>query len=129
MVLEEHTIGRGYVGKMVKAIQGIKDGDASEREQYLETLKKFLRLLRHHIYKEDHWMERNIDDILTTEQQEILMEKFKEVAQKEFITDSDEKYERVLRVMELHSSAKFPPLANDIEEKILSLIKNIEYNF
>jgi hemerythrin-like domain-containing protein len=54
VMLEEHRMGREYVGVMRKALDDVKAGDGGAVRTFVDGAYSYIQLIRNHIMKEDH---------------------------------------------------------------------------
>lgn len=78
VMLREHDIGRGYVGKLSEAVTEYKDGAEGASRQIVENARNFIDLLSNHIGKEDNILYPMADQLLTEDKQEELLARFEE---------------------------------------------------
>ncbi len=80
-MLLEHTVGRGAIRKMDVAVPAASEGDAAALAAYLQGAREYIDLLRAHIQKEDRILFPMADQVLTENDQENLLDAFKEAEQ------------------------------------------------
>ena len=76
MMLLEHEEGRSYVRAMFDALGKIEAGDPSAQAALFENAKRYLRLLREHIQKEDDILFRMADEVIADDEQRQLLKNF-----------------------------------------------------
>lgn len=54
VMLYEHRLGRGFVGKMAEALPGARAGDADAVASLTQAARGYVDLIRGHIFKEDN---------------------------------------------------------------------------
>jgi len=64
VMLLEHQLGRGLVGRMTAALAGLEEGDISQRDQLEAAGRDYIVLIRSHILKEDHVLFEMADGLL-----------------------------------------------------------------
>lgn len=76
VMLSEHDVGRGYVGRMADAVRRYGGGDREAAAEVAENARGYAALLAQHIDKEDHILYPMADRVLTDERQRELLEEF-----------------------------------------------------
>lgn len=79
VVLYEHDIGRGHVGKLAHGIAEYKRGNRGAVKEIVESGRNYISLLRNHIDKGDNVLYMIPDAHLTPEKQEELLDGFERV--------------------------------------------------
>lgn len=79
VMLSEHTQGRNYVASMAKYIDLYRNGDKDSLKYIHENMTGYLQLLRNHIAKENNILFRMADNVLTEEENKILLQKYTDV--------------------------------------------------
>lgn len=100
VMLSEHEEGRGYVRGMAGVIEGFERGDAVAVRSLIENARGYTGLLRQHIMKEDNVLFPMGDRVLTSEDQQQLVEEFEEIERKEMGEGVHERYHAVLDELE-----------------------------
>lgn len=100
VMLMEHEEGRGYVRAMVAAVALCEAKNEAAKETLLGNAKAYLRLLKEHIQKEDEILFKIADDVIPSDEQEILLRTFEEHESKEMGTGVHEKYLKVAQDLE-----------------------------
>jgi len=105
MMLAEHEEGRGYVRKMAATL-ALAEQDSKEATTALrETARKYLRLLREHIQKEDEVLFEMADGVLTPAEQENLLHEFAEHEAKEIGAGVHERYLQIAQELAAYSGS------------------------
>ena len=76
VMLAEHEMGRGLVGKMETAVVAFEHGNVAVLNDFLTAARSYIPLLREHIEKEDHCLFAMANENLSPEQQEKLLRAF-----------------------------------------------------
>ncbi len=53
-MLDDHRMGREFVGRMAASLEGARAGDTSAERQLVDAGRSYIDLMRAHILKEDH---------------------------------------------------------------------------
>lgn len=72
VMLEEHTLGRGYTAEMIAAVAAMRAGDAAGPEQFATAAAGWSALLRDHIEKENEVLFHMADDVIPPDAMEEL---------------------------------------------------------
>jgi hemerythrin-like domain-containing protein len=100
MMLIEHEEGRAYVRAMFDALGKIEAGDPSAQAALCDNAKKYLRLLREHIQKEDEILYRMADEVFSPDEQKKLLAAFAQHEAEEMGAGVHEKYLTIARDLE-----------------------------
>ena len=100
MMLLEHEEGRSYVRAMFDALNKIEAGDPSAQADLRENAKRYLRLLREHIQKEDDILFRIADEVIAADEQKQLLQKFETHEAEEMGTAVHQKYLAIAQELE-----------------------------
>jgi hemerythrin-like domain-containing protein len=92
MMLVEHEEGRRLALEMRQAVERVQAGDARKREVLVERAMDYIKLLRQHIYKEDHVLFPLADKIISVTQQEQILQAFEQFELDETGENLHEKY-------------------------------------
>jgi len=76
VMLHDHTEGRNYVKGMSVAIENYKNGDLKAIDSIYSNMNGYGELLRAHIGKENNILFRMADNILSTDEQQALVDEF-----------------------------------------------------
>ena len=79
VMLREHEQGRAHVRGMDENIEAAAVGDAPALERFIDHAEGYVRVLREHIYKEDHILFQLADRTLSEADQQALSAAFEEV--------------------------------------------------
>ena len=77
VMIAEHEHSRDLSQRLRQATERFQGGDESARNQVVQTAMGYVRLLRQHIYKEDHVLYPMADQVLPDDKQQQMMEAFK----------------------------------------------------
>jgi hemerythrin-like domain-containing protein len=92
VMLAEHEEGRRLAMEIRQAVERLQGGDNRKRDVVVEKASDFIKLLRQHIYKEDHVLFPMADKLIPASQQEELLLAFEPFANDESGEDLHEKY-------------------------------------
>jgi hemerythrin-like domain-containing protein len=79
VMLSEHETGRNYVRGMIENIEKYNKGDADSLSKIKENMLGYVNLLRNHIDKEDNILFRMADNVLKSNEQQLLLSQFDKV--------------------------------------------------
>src|SRR5262245_29866916 len=102
MMLMEHKEGRSYVRSMRGAISLVETKNEVAKEILVDKTKKYVRLLKDHIQKEDEVLFRIADYVIPAGEQKALLRSFKEHEAKEIGEGVHEKYLKLVEELEEH---------------------------
>lgn len=91
-MLKEHNEGRGYVKAMAKAFAKYKKGDLSAGAGVVENAKKYIKLLRQHIEKEDNIVFNIADHYIPAKRQDKLVKDFERLEVEKIGLGTHEKF-------------------------------------
>ena len=94
IMLSEHMAGREAVAAIAASLPRAND-DAGARNDVLENLRSYARLLRLHIQKEDSVLFPLAEETLNDREQEMMAEEFARVEELETGTGVHERYHRI----------------------------------
>ena len=100
MMLMEHEEGRTYVRAMLAAIPLVERKNQAAKEILVDKAKAYLRLLREHIQKEDEVLFRTADEVISADEQKVLLRAFEEHESKEMGEGVHEKYLKLVEQLE-----------------------------
>ncbi len=100
MMLLEHEEGRSYVRAMFDALGKIEAGDPSAPPALFENAKRYTRLLREHIQKEDEILFRMADEVIPADEQKQLLKTFETHEAEEMGAGVHEKYLTIAQELE-----------------------------
>ena len=100
MMLIEHEEGRSYVRAMFDALERVEAGDQSAQAPLFENAKRYLRLLREHIQKEDDILFRMADEVIPEDEQKQLLKSFEAHEAEEMGAGVHEKYLTIAQDLE-----------------------------
>ena len=92
VMLSEHETGRACVRAMMAAIPDGARGDTAAVQQFSESGRQYVALLRQHIQKEDHCLFGMANQALSEADQAALLEKFEKVEAEEMGVGTHEKF-------------------------------------
>ena len=78
VMLSEHEMGREFVAKMEQAVTVYEQGHVEGLKDFVKAARSYVPLLREHIQKEDHCLFAMTNQSLSLEEQERLLEAFRE---------------------------------------------------
>lgn len=76
VMLKEHKVGRGFVGRMAEAVLRIKEGDENVFREFVEAARSYIALLTQHIEKEDKILFPMAEHYIPRERRAELLESF-----------------------------------------------------
>lgn len=79
VMLQEHEVGRGYVGSMADAIAAYRRDDSGSAARFVENARRYGALLSQHIDKENTILYPIADKHLSPEEQQKLLREFARV--------------------------------------------------
>jgi hemerythrin-like domain-containing protein len=100
MMLMEHEEGRSYVRAMLGTIPLVERKNQAAKEILVDKAKAYLQLLREHIQKEDDVLFRIADEVISVDEQKVLLRSFEEHEAKEMGEGVHEKYLRIVEELE-----------------------------
>lgn len=92
MMLAEHEQGRAFTRGMRAAAERLAGGDASAREEVVSNALGYVELLRAHIGKEDHVLFPTAAEMIPSDQQAVLVDRFETIEHEETGEGVHEKY-------------------------------------
>jgi hemerythrin-like domain-containing protein len=95
VMLNEHEMGRRYIGAVAAALPGAHTGNASAIHTIEVNLSGYIELLRSHIYKENNILFPMADRLLSPQDQVILEQEFARVETEEIGEGVHEKYHQL----------------------------------
>lgn len=95
MMLIEHEEGRSYVRAMAEAVGQIEAGKQGKEEALFENARSYLRLLHEHIQKEDDVLFVMANDVIPTDKQPELLNRFENYEAEEMGKGTHEKYLKI----------------------------------
>src|SRR5215475_2423819 len=102
MMLMEHEEGRSYVRSMRAAISLVETKNQVAKEILIDKAKKYVRLMKDHIQKEDEVLFRIAADVISADEQKALLRSFEEHEAKEIGEGVHEKYLKLVEELEEH---------------------------
>jgi hemerythrin-like domain-containing protein len=100
MMLMEHEEGRTYVRAMLAAIPLVERKNQAAKEIFVDKAKAYLRLLREHIQKEDEVLFRIADEVISADEQKVLLRAFEEHEANEMGSGVHNKYLKLVDELE-----------------------------
>lgn len=80
VMLQDHEQGRVFVKGMVEGILQYKSGNKESLPTIFENMMGYAQLLRHHIAKENNVLFRMADNVLSDNEQQVLLSEFERLA-------------------------------------------------
>ena len=96
VMLEEHDMGREYIGAIDDAIGAYEGGDEAAAGVIEENVSAYIHLLRHHIWKEENVLFPMADEVLSANDQRELEERFEQVEAEVMGHGAHERYNELL---------------------------------
>ncbi len=96
VMLEEHDMGREYIGAIDDAIGAYEGGDEAAAGVIEENVRAYRHLLRHHIWKEENVLFPMADEVLSADDQRELEERFEQVEAEVMGPGVHERYHELL---------------------------------
>ena len=96
VMLEEHDMGREYIGAIDDAIGAYEGGDEAAAGVIEENVRAYIHLLRHHIWKEENVLFPMADEVLSADDQRELEERFEQVEAEVMGPGAHERYHKLL---------------------------------
>jgi hemerythrin-like domain-containing protein len=100
VMLAEHVLGRGHVGKMGEAAVKYAAGDKKAGLRFAESARAYAGLLSPHIHKEDNILYPIADARLTAQTKAFLEKEFERVEEEVVGAGKHEEYHRLLEELE-----------------------------
>jgi len=91
VMLAEHELGRGFVGKMEVAVASYEKGKFGAVQEFAKAARDYVALLREHIQKEDHCLFAMTNESLDEKEQLQLLKAFQK-AEQESATERTHEY-------------------------------------
>jgi hemerythrin-like domain-containing protein len=76
VMLHDHNEGRGYVKGIADNIESYKKGNTNALSDIFSNMKEYIDLLREHIGKENNVLFRMADNVLSADEQKMLLGQF-----------------------------------------------------
>jgi len=92
VMLAEHEIGRGFVGKMEAAISSYEKDEPGAVQEFARAARDYVALLREHIQKEDHCLFAMTNENLDEKEQNQLLKAFQKAEQQSATERTHEYY-------------------------------------
>ncbi len=99
LLTKEHNLARNYIFKFEEAVTRFNQGDETSRSDIIENARKFSLLLSHHIHKENEIFYQMVDQILSLDDQNFLLQAFEKM-RTELGSDVHYKYNEMVDEME-----------------------------
>lgn len=100
VMLVEHDQGRGHVREAVAQYEKWVNGDASAGTAMANALQSYIELLREHIYKEDNILYPMGDQVISTDDDENMVEEFDRFEETQMGPGVHEKYHEMIHKLE-----------------------------
>jgi hemerythrin-like domain-containing protein len=97
VMLAEHEQGRTAVAGMARNLDKAAAGDREAGQRFAENARKYINLLRQHIWKEDNVLYPMAEQVLNAEDDRMLDEAFEGVERNEMGEGTHEKYHQWAR--------------------------------
>jgi hemerythrin-like domain-containing protein len=99
LLAKEHNLARNYIFKFEEAVNRFSQGDETSRSDIIENARKFSLLLSHHIHKENEIFYQMVDQILSFDDQNFLLQAFEKM-RTDLGSDVHYKYNEMVEEME-----------------------------
>jgi len=76
IMLQEHCSGRALITHMKRAANGYRDKESRAGDQFVESAREYVALIREHIQKEDNVLFKVAQTLLDAQSMEALLEDF-----------------------------------------------------
>lgn len=101
VMLAEHELGRGFVGKMEAAVTSYEKGEPGAVQEFARTARDYVALLREHIQKEDHCLFAMTNENLDEKEQNKLLKAFQKAEQQSATEKTHEHYLKIAQDLAL----------------------------
>ncbi len=103
VMLMEHDLGRGFVKELTEAVKAYMVEDENAIKKIVESARRYVNLLKDHIYKEDNILYPLAERILSSEKQSELLEKFEAIEYEKVGAGAHERFHALVhRLKEFH---------------------------
>jgi hemerythrin-like domain-containing protein len=103
VMLAEHEQGRNLSQRMRQVTERLQTGDENARDQVVQSAMGYVKLVRQHIYNEDHVIFPMADKVIPAEQQQMMLESFKHYEFDETGEEIQEKFNNLAERLVLES--------------------------
>ncbi len=100
VMLYEHSVARELTRRMGEALEGHRAGAAHATDQFCDSARQYLQLLRQHIFKEDNVLFTMGDRLMSASDQSTLCARFGEVGCRAFGGETREQLEEMANELE-----------------------------
>ena len=95
VMLHEHVLGRNLIQRIETGLKEYQAGNDGAAQIVSQTILQYVEMLRAHIAKENNILFPMSDRVLTSDDQQLLEQSFKEIEEKEVGAGVHEKYHRM----------------------------------
>jgi hemerythrin-like domain-containing protein len=96
VMLQEHTLGRGYIKEIKRGLESCKLGDTCSGELIATNLTNYISLLQNHIHKEENILFPMANKTLSEQKQKEIYEQFEKIEEEVVGHGVHEKYHELL---------------------------------
>ena len=95
-MLQEHTLGRGYIKEIIRGLENYKLGDTCSGKLIAANLTNYINLLQNHIHKEENVLFPMANKALSEQKQKEISEQFEKIEEEVVGHGVHEKYHELL---------------------------------
>jgi len=99
VILHEHKISRGYVRAMDQGFKELIQGNNAASQKIIFNSHLYISLMKEHIEKENNYLFRMADSLLTEEMQDLLFEGFEKIEEEQIGAGRHEKFHEFLEIL------------------------------
>jgi hemerythrin-like domain-containing protein len=96
VMLQEHTLGRGYIKEIIRGLENCKLGDNCSGELIAANLTNYVNLLQNHIHKEENVLFPMANKALSDKKQKEISEQFEKIEEEVVGHGVHEKYHELI---------------------------------
>lgn len=96
VMLQEHTLGRGYIKEIKRGLKNCKLGDTCSGELIMTSLTNYVSLLQNHIHKEENILFPIANKTLSEQKQKEISEQFEKIEEEVVGHGVHEQYHELL---------------------------------
>ena len=96
VMLQEHTLGRGYIKELIRGLENCKLGDTCSGKLIAANLTNYVNLLQNHIHKEENVLFPMANKTLSEQKQKEISEQFEKIEVEVVGHGVHEKYHELL---------------------------------
>ncbi len=96
MLRYQHERGRNFVNEIANSLDGYEQGDPFKTTALLENTAAYISLLRHHIHLEDHVFFPLVEETMSPEEKQSLLEEFEKEDKKSGVNTFEECHKLVV---------------------------------